>query len=435
MEASRLTQAAVTLDGGALESLSLVDDSSLEARNTELGSGVSLAQGAQGSVFGIHAPTGRIAALSGSSAEIAATTLQRVSADTGSSVTLTQGTRVSSVDLIQADATLDDTSVGVMTGILGERLRMTHADIDFVRLTGSEINESNIEIVNSEIGQSSDPEFFKIASFRAIDSTFPAGINLQPTPFLNNIDDPEVYLKGCEFRSPVGQVAFRMTATFSRSAVRIEDCEILGFGVVDLRPSPPFPTPGARDSSRIELVRSDITGSRFEAEVFDVRSGRFTGCQLVTSFGHAEISGGEFSASIVATRIESFIRFRVREASVNGVPLSLTPKTEAFIIPTEGQTIELTLADGSRVTASPFAPSSESVLSLSTIAPVRIIFDLGPCDAIDLVDDDILDLSDIQTFITSFVEGSSAADINADDRLDLQDVQDFLILFADGCAA
>lgn len=62
-------------------------------------------------------------------------------------------------------------------------------------------------------------------------------------------------------------------------------------------------------------------------------------------------------------------------------------------------------------------------------------FDASACDACpaDLTGDGILDLADLQLFVTSFLAGDLAADITGDGILDLADVQGFVASFNAGC--
>lgn len=62
-------------------------------------------------------------------------------------------------------------------------------------------------------------------------------------------------------------------------------------------------------------------------------------------------------------------------------------------------------------------------------------FDASACDACpaDLTGDGILDLADLQLFVTSFLAGDLAADITGDGILDLADVQGLVASFNAGC--
>ena len=56
----------------------------------------------------------------------------------------------------------------------------------------------------------------------------------------------------------------------------------------------------------------------------------------------------------------------------------------------------------------------------------------GLCPA-DVNLDDVLDLGDIQGFVTSFIDQSGPADQNSDGVFDLADVQAFIEGFNTGC--
>ncbi|MBZ0172713.1 MAG: lamin tail domain-containing protein, partial [Phycisphaerales bacterium] len=62
-------------------------------------------------------------------------------------------------------------------------------------------------------------------------------------------------------------------------------------------------------------------------------------------------------------------------------------------------------------------------------------YDASACDdcPADMNGDGILDLTDVQVFITAFTAGDLAADLNGNGILDLTDVQGFVISFIAGC--
>lgn len=62
-------------------------------------------------------------------------------------------------------------------------------------------------------------------------------------------------------------------------------------------------------------------------------------------------------------------------------------------------------------------------------------YDAAACDdcPADINGDGILDLTDVQLFITAFTAGDLAADMNGDGILDLADVQGFVVSFTAGC--